>query len=292
MPMRRAVLATRAAISPRLAIRILANTGRTLFFLPRALFHRLLQPGGPALLEKGAHAFLALCGCPGGGDSGGHVVHQFGVDPPPRDRMDQVLGQRVRPGRALNELAQNRVHRCVQLRGLRELLHETDAIGFRRRKALGGEEIAVRGARPKRTSDTLNSVSTDATAMSQAAISPMPPANAAPCTRATVGFFIECRRLSMAPKTSASSRFSSKSSSPILFIQLRSAPAQNTLPRPASTTARTTGSRSSSPKAAESSAIIDSLKALRTSGRLSQMTATARPAWISMVWCVMPRPPE
>src|SRR5712692_2367731 len=73
MPMRRAVLATRAAISPRLAIRILANTGRTLSLLFVALFHRL-QPGGPALLEKGAHAFFALCGCPSGGDAGGHVV--------------------------------------------------------------------------------------------------------------------------------------------------------------------------------------------------------------------------
>src|SRR6267154_2396618 len=153
MPMRRAVLATRAAISPRLAIRILANTGRTLFFLPRALFHRLLQPGGLALLEKGAHALFAFCRCPGSGDAGGHVVHQFGTDPPPRDRMDQVLGRRLRRGRALNELAQNRVHRCIQLRGLRELLHETDAIGFRRRKALGGEEIAVRGALAHRRED-------------------------------------------------------------------------------------------------------------------------------------------
>src|SRR5258708_23179771 len=119
MPMRRAVLATRTAISPRLAIRILASTGRTLFFLPRALFHRMLQPGGPALLEKSAHAFLALCGCPGGGDSGGHVVHQFGADPPPRDRMDQGLGQRLRPGPPLHERAPNRVHRCRQPRRLR-----------------------------------------------------------------------------------------------------------------------------------------------------------------------------
>ncbi len=60
--------------------------------------------------------------------------------------MDQVLGHRVRRGRTLNELAQNRVHRCVQLRGLRQLLHETDTVGLRRRKALGSEEIAVRGA--------------------------------------------------------------------------------------------------------------------------------------------------
>src|SRR5437773_7270630 len=150
----------------------------------------------------------------------------------------------------------------------------------------------VAGVRPRRTSDTQNSVSVDATAMSQAAMSPMPPANAAPCTRATVGFASACRRLSMVPKAIASFRFSSKSSSPILFIQFRSAPAQNTLPRPASTTARTAGSCSSSPNAAVSSAIIVSLKALRTSGRLSQRTATPRPAWISMVSCLMPLPPK
>src|SRR5260221_11228150 len=79
MPMRRAVLVTRAAISPRLAIRILANTGRALFFLPCALFHRLLQPGGLALLGKPAHAFLAPRGCPGGADSGGQSLRQFGA---------------------------------------------------------------------------------------------------------------------------------------------------------------------------------------------------------------------
>src|SRR5258708_40224493 len=123
MPMRRAVLATRAAISPRLAIRILANTGRTLSLLFGALFHRLLQPGGPALLEKGPHAFFALCGCPRGGDAGGHVVPQFGVDPPPCDRMDQVLGHRVRRARTLNELAQDRVYRCLHLPVPRHLQH-------------------------------------------------------------------------------------------------------------------------------------------------------------------------
>src|SRR2546421_1859368 len=46
MPMRRAVLVTRQAISPRLAIRILAKTGRTLFLFLGALFHRLPQPCG------------------------------------------------------------------------------------------------------------------------------------------------------------------------------------------------------------------------------------------------------
>src|SRR5258708_19636162 len=97
MPMRRAVLATRAAISPRLAIRILANTGRTLFFLLCALFHRLLQPGGLALLEEGAHAFLAFRGCPGGGHTCGHLVPQLAADPPPSAAMDQTLVHPVPP---------------------------------------------------------------------------------------------------------------------------------------------------------------------------------------------------
>src|SRR2546430_15920927 len=153
MPMRRAVLVTRQAISPRLAIRILAKTGRTLFLLLGALFHRLPQPCGLALLEKGAHAFLALRGGPGGGDASGHVVHQSGIDPPPRDRTDQVLGHRVRPGRTLDELAQARVDRRVQLRGLRQLLNEADAVRLRRRKTLGGEEIAPRGALAHRGED-------------------------------------------------------------------------------------------------------------------------------------------
>src|SRR3989475_1348839 len=87
----------------------------------------------------------------------------------------------------------------------------------------------------------------------------------------------------MAPNATASLRFSSMPSSPIFFIQLRSAPAQNTLPRPASTTARTAASASSSAKDVLSSVIMASLKALRTSGRLSQSTATPWPCWISIV---------
>src|SRR6266571_6997984 len=110
MPMRRAVLVTRQAISPRLAIRILANTGRTLFLLLGALFNRLRQPCGFSLLEKGAHALLAFRGRPGGGDACGHVIHQFGVGPPAGDRMDQVLGHRVRPRRARTRLPETRFH--------------------------------------------------------------------------------------------------------------------------------------------------------------------------------------
>src|SRR6266852_484476 len=68
--MRRAVLATRAAISPRLAIRIFRNTGWFLFFLLRALLWlRLRHPGRGALLEEGAHALFAFVGCAGAGDA-------------------------------------------------------------------------------------------------------------------------------------------------------------------------------------------------------------------------------
>src|SRR5712691_557181 len=85
MPMRRAVLATRQAISPRLAIRILANTGRDLFLPFCALLSRLFcleHPTRRTLLEKGAHAFLAFCGSPRGGDAAGHVGHQLGCERP------------------------------------------------------------------------------------------------------------------------------------------------------------------------------------------------------------------
>jgi hypothetical protein len=57
-------------------------------------------------------------------------------------------------------------------------------------------------------------------------------------------------------------------------IQFRSAPAQKALPWPASTTARSVSSCDSARKVAVSSAMTWSLKALRTSGRLSQTSAT------------------
>src|SRR3989442_15247918 len=88
MPMRRAVLATRQAISPRLAIRILANTGRALFFLLGALFHRLLQPSRLALLEEGAHALPAFFGRPCSGDATRHIGPRLGCDRALRDRVE------------------------------------------------------------------------------------------------------------------------------------------------------------------------------------------------------------
>src|SRR2546422_8194461 len=154
IPMPRAVLATRAAISPRLAIRIFWNTGRALFFPLRALLWlRLRHPGRGALLEEGAHALPAFVGRPGAADAPGHIGDQLGRDRPQRDRADQLLGRRVRSRRALDELAQDRVHRRIQLLGPRELLHESDAIGLRRGETLGREEIPLRGALAHRGED-------------------------------------------------------------------------------------------------------------------------------------------
>src|SRR5688572_31280492 len=59
------------------------------------------------------------------------------------------------------------------------------------------------------------------------------------------------------------------------FIQLRSAPAQNAVPLAASTMQRTSSRSLSFRNSAVSSAMTSSLKALRTSGRLSVTVATA-----------------
>jgi hypothetical protein len=58
------------------------------------------------------------------------------------------------------------------------------------------------------------------------------------------------------------------------FIQLRSAPAQNALPAPASTITRTVSSFSISKKVLVKFEIKTSSNALRTSGRLSVTMAT------------------
>ncbi len=68
---------------------------------------------------------------------------------------------------------------------------------------------------------------------------------------------------------SASARFSSKLRSSEARIQLMSAPPQNTLPSPASTTARTSSAAAIRAKISCSSAMTPALKAFRTSGRAS-----------------------
>ena len=91
----------------------------------------------------------------------------------------------------------------VELRQRHDVVHEPDAVRLRGFEALGGEEIAPRlaradrfdtygeivaGMRPSLLSLNAKVASTAAIAMSQQATRPTPPPNAAPCTRATVGF--------------------------------------------------------------------------------------------------------
>jgi hypothetical protein len=132
------------------------------------------------------------------------------------------------------------------------------------------------GMMPKRTSDVAKTASLAATAMSHAAARPMPPPSAAPWTRATLGFFSSASVRSIRASLRASSRFSSRPLWAARFIQLRSAPAEKLLPRPASTTTRTSSSPSSATQAAISSAIRSSSKALWRSGRFIQIVATGR----------------
>ena len=127
---------------------------------------------------------------------------------------------------------------------------------------------------PNLTSEVANTALSPAMQMSQALASPMPPPSAAPCTRAIVGFFISARVRSMPASFIASAKFSASLASPAAFIQLRSAPAEKLFPRPASTTARTASSASSSMQAVVRSAISCALKALCTSGRFIQIVAT------------------
>src|SRR5512134_198752 len=89
IPMRRAVFATRQAISPRFAIRILRNT----LGLPRG-------PGGLALLEERSDSFLAFGGDTDLGDALRGVVDHRVVDAPGRNGADQVLDPRQRRGSA------------------------------------------------------------------------------------------------------------------------------------------------------------------------------------------------
>jgi len=78
----------------------------------------------------------------------------------------------------------------------------------------------------------------------------------------------------------ASARFSSGVNSRARFIQPRSPPAQNALPWPASTIARTSSSSPARSNASVSSAMTTSFIALRSSGRFSQIRATP---WFSCV---------
>jgi hypothetical protein len=65
------------------------------------------------------------------------------------------------------------------------------------------------GMMPNLTSEVAKTALVDATAISQAAASPIPPPSAAPWTRAMVGFFISASVRSMLARARASFRLSS-----------------------------------------------------------------------------------
>ena len=136
---------------------------------------------------------------------------------------------------------------------------------------------------PNLTSEVANSARSAATQMSQAEARPIPPPSAAPCTLAIVGLLISASVRSMPARRIASAKFSSSPASPAAFIQFRSAPAEKLLPRPPSTTTRTSGSPSSWRHAAVRSPISCALKALCTSGRFIQIVANPPVRSISSV---------
>src|SRR5690606_5838906 len=99
MPMRRAVAATRQAISPRFAIRILSN------MRPASL-----RPARLALLEEGRDALGGVLGGARARDPLGGLVRERVVDAPAAHRADELLGgvDRLRAG--VEEMAQHRLH--------------------------------------------------------------------------------------------------------------------------------------------------------------------------------------
>ena len=119
------------------------------------------------------------------------------------------------------------------------------------------------------TSLSANVVSSAAMTMSQTAARPTPPPSAAPCTRAMTGIGSVSSLSSIRTTSSASRRFSRCVYAIAFDIQPMSAPAQNVLPLPASTIARSAGSSAASVAAALRAAMSSSSNALRTSGRFS-----------------------
>src|SRR5262245_33330922 len=108
-----------------------------------------------------------------------------------------------------------------------------------------------------------------ATRKSQCRASSHPPAYAAPCTIAIVGW----REASISRNRLITSASGSSPSSCRRLISVRSRPEQKAVPAPRITTARTLVSRSSASKRRPSASIIAVLSALRRSGRLSVIVA-------------------
>src|SRR5262249_44641419 len=118
MPMRRAVRATRQAISPRLAISILSN------------IDALCAPVGFALLQEGRDAFAAFVGRRDGGDAPGGFVVERGVDGPGGDGENEVLRRRAGPGARLEQQGDDGLDAPVELLRGTDFVHEAESPGL------------------------------------------------------------------------------------------------------------------------------------------------------------------
>src|SRR6188474_2414999 len=130
IPMRRAVLATRQAISPRFAIRILRNT-LGLSRNPRRL----------ALLEERRDAFLPLGRDADLGDALRGVVDHCVVDCAGRDETNQVLDLRQRLRPTLRQVFQNFPDVGVELFRRRHHGEQTNTVGLIRIEDLSCQKI-------------------------------------------------------------------------------------------------------------------------------------------------------
>src|SRR5690606_12496875 len=139
MPSRRAVAATRHAISPRLAIRSLLNIGRLRVGVASGLRG---HPGRAALVEERGDALLALVGRPRRGDARGRVVDQHVVDRTADHVADQALALAQRDRAALHQVTEQRVDRAVELLRHANVVDQADPVRLGRLEDLGREEVA------------------------------------------------------------------------------------------------------------------------------------------------------
>jgi hypothetical protein len=131
------------------------------------------------------------------------------------------------------------------------------------------------GRIPSFTSVKPKIASSSQTTMSQTAARPAPPPSAAPWMRPMSGTGRVSSAENIRAIARASRTFSSCVYDTIFDIHVRSAPAQNSLPAPPRTTQRTLRSFAVDSAQRVSSSMTCSLKALRTSGRLSVRYSTA-----------------
>ena len=118
----------------------------------------------------------------------------------------------------------------------------------------------------------MNAVST-MTARSQAICSSFPPPTAIPLTRAIVGLPISRSRSCMSLNAPNHFQYSLELPRSVSSQERRSAPTQNALPVPVTTTARMSSSQDASSQALAISRSIRKSKAFKTSGRLSVIVA-------------------